>query len=102
MYGNNTKRLGTCFNKTRGGGGSCQFMVTTYSIYVHAETNAPLHLASSNTNSMDRNSSMRSTEGKLEVFTNFHDDVSCGQDVMSEMQLHFYTRCHVIIWCYSL
>jgi len=59
-------------------------MVTTCYIYVHADTNAPLHSASNNPNSLDKNSSMRSTKGKLEVVTNFQDDESCGQDVMSK------------------
>jgi hypothetical protein len=77
MYGNNIKKLRSCFNKTRGGGGNYQFMVTTCYIYVHAETNAPLHSTSNNFNSLDRNSSMRLIGRELEIVTNLQDDVSC-------------------------
>ncbi len=84
MYGNNTKRLGTCFKKVGGQRGGYQFMATTCSAFVHAETNTSLCSASSNPNSFDGNFFMRSREVELEVVTNFQDDVSCGQDVMSK------------------
>jgi hypothetical protein len=52
-------------------------MVTTCYIYVHAETNTHLHSTSSNCNSLDRNSSMRSIGRELEIVANLQDDVSC-------------------------
>jgi hypothetical protein len=62
MYGNNLKKLRTFFKKGGGQGGGCQFMVTSCFAFVCVVTNASLHLASSNPNSLDANSSMRSIE----------------------------------------
>ncbi len=64
-------------------------MVTICSTFVRVETNASLHLTSSNPNSLDGNSFMRSIEGELEVVINFQDDVSCGQDAMLECNCTF-------------
>jgi hypothetical protein len=40
---------------------------------------------------------MRSTKVELEVVTNFQDDVSCGQDVMSKCSCTF-----VVDACYNM
>jgi hypothetical protein len=64
-------------------------MVTTCSAIVCVETNTFLHIASSNPNFLYGNSSMSSIKGELEVVTNFQDDVSCGQDAMSECSFNY-------------
>jgi hypothetical protein len=51
-------------------------MVTICYAFVRAKTKASLQSTSTNLNSMDGNSSMRSTKGKLEIVINFQDDVS--------------------------
>ncbi len=71
MYGNNIKRLRTRFRKVEGQGGGCQFMVTTCFASLCVEANGYLQLASNNPNSLDGNFFVRSTEGELEVVTNF-------------------------------
>jgi hypothetical protein len=50
------------FQEVRGRGGGCQFMVTICFASIFVEIDASLHLASSNLNSLDGNSSMKSTE----------------------------------------
>jgi len=64
-------------------------MVTTCFVFISVEIDTFLHLASSNLDSLDGNSFVRSIEGELKVVNNFEDDVSCGQDVMSECNYIF-------------
>ncbi len=64
-------------------------MVTTCFVFIYVEIDTFLHLASSNFDSLDGNSFVKSMEGELEVVNNFEDGVSRGQDVMSECSYIF-------------